>query len=131
MSSAINEDGIQALIKNFSSVGKNVDVVKTRTTPDFRFIRPSGNPLDAAGFANMFASGDLVMQSIGLSKVHRLDVYGDRAFAAFTQVATFTYKGVPNDDVFTVTALFQKIDGLWYFSWVQRSSGQADSAAWF
>ena len=81
MSSAINEDDIQALIKNFSSVGKNVDVVKTRTTPDFRFIRPSGNPLDAAGFAHMFASGDLVMQSIGLSKVHRLDVYDDRAFA--------------------------------------------------
>ncbi len=71
------------------------------------------------------------MQSIGLSKVHRLDVYGERAFAAFTQVATFTYKGEPNDDVFTVTALFEKIDGLWYFSWMQRSSGQADSAAWF
>ncbi len=131
MTSVTKEDAIRALITDFCSIEKNIEVITTRTTSDFRFIRPSGNPVDAKGFVNMYASGDLVMHVVGLSKIHRLDVYGDHAFAAFTQVATFTYKGEPNDDVFTATALFQEVDEVWNISWIQRSSGQADQTTWF
>ena len=59
----------------------------------------------------MFESGDIVVTAAELAKVHKLDVFGDAAFTAFTQTASFTYKGEPNDDVFTVSALLKKVEG--------------------
>ncbi len=36
-------------------------------TPDFLFIRPSGNPIDAKGFAQMM-TGDIVQEKAEITK---------------------------------------------------------------
>ena len=109
---------------------KSGTIFLTNATNDFKFIRPSGNPIDARGYANMFESGDIVVTASNLAKIHKIDVFGDTAFTAFTQMASFTYKGTPNKDVFTVSALLKKIDGSWRFSWMHRSTGEADLTSW-
>ena len=38
-------------------------------TPDFLFIRPSGNPVDAKGFEKMI-SGDIVQEKAEITKIH-------------------------------------------------------------
>ena len=40
-------------------------------TSDFLLIRPSGNPIDAAGFEQMI-SGDIVQEKAEITKIHRL-----------------------------------------------------------
>ncbi len=38
-------------------------------THDFLFIRPSGNPIDANGFHDMWSSGELILESAEITKV--------------------------------------------------------------
>ena len=64
----------------------------------------------------MFESGDIVVTAPKLDRIHKIDILVDTAFAAFTQMASFTYKGKKNDHVFTVSALLKKINGSWKFS---------------
>jgi ketosteroid isomerase-like protein len=128
MSSASDE--ITALLTAYASTDREGTFFLTHTTDDFKFIRPSGNPVDATGYAGMFKSGDIVVSTSALTKIHKLDVYGDVAFVAFTQAASFTYKGAPNDDVCTVSALLKKTDDKWEIAWMQRSSGTTDLSTW-
>ncbi|MBI77844.1 MAG: elongation factor Tu [Rhodospirillaceae bacterium] len=100
------------------------------STPDFKFIRPSGNPVDANAYSNMFESGEVVVSNSALGKLHKLEIYNEIAFVVFTQTASFTYKNKPNEDVFTVTALLKKENEKWKFSWFHRSSGDADINFW-
>ena len=127
--SAANEQ-ITALLNAYSTDDGNGRFLLSNSTDDFKFIRPSGNPVDAQGYADMFASGDIVLTAVELKKLHKLDVYGDIAFCAFTQSASFTYKGTPNDDIYTVSALVKVVDGKWKFAWMQRSTGNADMSFW-
>ena len=100
-------------------------------TADFLFIRPSGNPLDAKGFENMWSSGDLVLESAEITKVHKFELLGSNAaICVFTLGSKFTYKGTQNDDLPTVTSIFKKIDEKWKVAWMQRSSGQSDMTLW-
>jgi len=128
MSSASDE--ITTLLTAYATTDREGTFLLTHTTDDFKFIRPSGNPVDATGYAGMFKSGDIVVTASALTKIHKLDVYGDVALAAFTQTASFTYKGAPNDDVCTVSALLRKIGDTWKIAWMQRSSGTADVSMW-
>ena len=41
-------------------------------TPDFLFIRPSGNPIDARGFEQMI-TGDIVQEKAEITKIHRFE----------------------------------------------------------
>jgi hypothetical protein len=123
-------DEIKNLLRAYASIENHETFFLTNTTDDFKFIRPSGNPIDAKGFAGMFESGDIVVQSSALTKIYKLDVYDNIAFSAFTQTAAFTYKGIPNDDVCTVSALLKKVDGSWKIAWMQRSSGESDVSTW-
>ena len=45
-------------------------------TPDFLFIRPSGNPIDAKGFEQMI-TGDIVQEMAEITKIHRFEFLSD------------------------------------------------------
>ena len=100
-------------------------------TPDFMLMRPSGNPIDAKGFQDMWSSGDLLLESAEITKVHKFELLGSNAaICVFTLGSKFTYKGTQNDDLPTVTSIFKNIDGKWKVAWMQRSSGQSDMTLW-
>ena len=99
-------------------------------TPDFLFIRPSGNPIDAEGFEKMI-SGDVVQEKSEITKIHRLEFLSDNvAMCIFTLASKFSYKGKPNDDLTTVTSIFKKVDNVWKIHLMQRSTGDSDLSLW-
>ena len=100
-------------------------------TPDFLFIRPSGNPISAEGFEEMMNSGDIVQEKAEITKIHRFEFLSDDvAICVFTLGAKFTYKGTLNDDLPTVTSIFKKTNEDWKIYWMQRSSGNSDLSLW-
>ena len=109
-----DNDEIMALIENYSTNDHRGDFLLNNTTEDFKFIRPSGNPIDAVGYAAMFDSGDVQVTASALTKIHKLDIFDELAFAVFTQTSSFKYKGTPNDDMFTVSSLLNKANGIWF-----------------
>ena len=99
-------------------------------TPDFLFIRPSGNPINAEGFEKMI-SGDVVQEKAEITKIHRLEFLSDNvSMCIFTLGSKFIYKGTPNDDLPTVTSIFKKVDNIWKIYWMQRSTGNSDLSLW-
>ena len=123
-------DEITTLLEKYTSENERGTFFLTHATDDFKFIRPSGNPIDSRGYANMFESGDIEVIASTLTKVHKLDIYSEIAFAVFTQTSSFAYKGKTNEDVFTVSVLLKKVTGNWKFAWMQRSTGEADISTW-
>ena len=100
-------------------------------TPDFLFIRPSGNPIKAKGFLDMWSSRDLVLESAEITKVHKFELFcSNAAMCVFTLGSKFTYKRTQNDDLPTITSIFKKIDEKWKVSWMQRYSGKSDMTLW-
>ena len=79
----------------------------------------------------MWSSGDLVLESAEITKVHRIELLSpDVAMCVFTLGSKFTFKGTQNDDLPTVTSILKKIDEEWKVAWMQRSSGQSDMTLW-
>ena len=100
-------------------------------TSDFLLIRPSGNPISAKGFEEMMNSGDVVQEKAEITKIHKFEfLSADVAMCVFTLGAKFSYKGIPNDDLPTVTSIFKKINGIWKIHWMQRSTGDSDLSLW-
>ena len=100
-------------------------------TPEFLFIRPSGNPLSSKGFEEMMNSGDVIQEKLEITKIHRFEfLSNDVAMCVFTLGAKFIYKGTPNDDLPTVTSIFKKVGETWKIHWMQRSSGESDLSLW-
>tara|TARA_B100000524_G_scaffold205118_1_gene107116 strand:- start:145 stop:534 length:390 start_codon:yes stop_codon:yes gene_type:complete len=100
-------------------------------TPEFLFIRPSGNPINAIGFERMMTSGDVVQEKSEITKIHKFELLSDDvAMCVFTLGAKFTFKGKPNDDLPTITSIFKKVNGIWKIHWMQRSSGNSDLSLW-
>ena len=82
-------------------------------------------------FENIWSSGDLVLESAEITKVHRFELLGSNAaICVFTLGSKFTYKATQNDDLPTVTSILKKIDEKWKVAWMQRSSGQSDMTLW-
>ena len=126
-----SKEEILSILKAFASTERMGSFFLDNGTSDFLFIRPSGNPLDAKGFQNMWSSGDLVLESAEITKVHKLELLGSNAaMCVFTLGSKFTFKGTQNDDLPTVTSIFKKIDERWKVAWMQRSSGQSDMTLW-
>ena len=99
-------------------------------TPDFLFIRPSGNPIDAKGFKQMI-SVDIVQEKAEITKIHRFEFLSETiVMCIFTLGSRFTYKGTHNDDLPTVTSIFKKINNVWKIHWLQRSTGNSDLSLW-
>ncbi len=126
-----DKDTILSILEAFASSERMGSFFIDNSTSDFLFIRPSGNPIDAKGFEEMWSSGDLVLESAEITMVHRLNLFCENAaICVFTLGSKFTYKGTPNNDLPTVTSIFRKIDGIWKIAWMQRSSGQSDMSLW-
>ena len=126
-----SKEEILSILKTFASTERMGTFFIDNATPDFLFIRPSGNPIDAKGFQEMWSSGDLVLESAEITKVHKLDLLSpDVAMCVFTLGSRFTYKGTQNDDLPTVTSILKRIDKRWKVAWMQRSSGQSDMTLW-
>ncbi len=126
-----DKDTILSILEAFASSERMGSFFIDNSTSDFLFVRPSGNPIDAKGFEEMWSSGDLVLESAEITKIHRFDLFcEDAAMCVFTLGSKFTYKGTPNDDLPIVTAIFKRIHGTWKIAWMQRSSGQADMSLW-
>ena len=100
------------------------------TTPEFLFIRPSGNPIDSKGFGQMITS-DIVQEMVKINKIDRFEFYSENiVMCIFTLSSKFSYKGTPNDDLPTVTSIFKKVNNVWEIHWMQRSTGNSDLSLW-
>ena len=82
-------------------------------TEDFLAVRPSGNPISAQGLVGMFDSKDLVAESSELIKTHKIEIYGEIAYAVFTLNEIFSYKGNQNIDLSTYTCILKNEKGTW------------------
>lgn len=99
-------------------------------TPDFIFIRPSGNPLDGAGFATLMSEHLVVhsMKLVSIDSIHLL-AGGLAAMVTFTADQKFEYKGSPQSDRTTITAALNAVndgeeDGIIRIAHKHRSSGR-------
>lgn len=75
-------------------------------TPDFTFIRPSGNPLDGPGFAKLMAQ-HIVVSSMKLVSIDSVQILngGLSAIVVFTADQQFSFKGNPQSDRTIITAI--------------------------
>ena len=93
-------------------------------------VRPSGNPISAKGLVGMFDNKDLVADSSELIKIHKIEIFGEIAYAVFTLNEIFSYKGNQNKDLSTYTGIFKNENGTWKYAWMQRSQGTTDMKTW-
>ena len=93
-----DKETILSLLNEFANPEKMASFFVNNATSDFLFIRPSGNPIDAKGFAQMI-NGDIVQEKAEITKLHRFEFLSENiAMCIFTLGSKFTYKGIPNDD---------------------------------
>ena len=70
-----SKEEILSILEAFASTERMGSFFLKNATSDFLFIRPSGNPIDAKGFQEMWSSGDLVLESAGITKVHKFELF--------------------------------------------------------
>jgi len=84
------KEQILSILEAFASTERMGSFFVDNATQDFLFIRPSGNPIDAKGFKEMWSSGDLVLESAEITKVHKFELLGpDAALCVFTLGSKF------------------------------------------
>ena len=66
----------------------------------------------------MFDSKDLVAESSELIKTHKIEIYGELAYAVFTLYEIFSYEGKQNKDISTYTCIFKNEKGIWKYPWM-------------
>ena len=126
-----DKEKIISLLDDLATPEKMGSFFVKNATSDFLFIRPSGNPLDAEGFEQMMTSGDVVQEKAEITKIHRFEFLSENiVMCIFTLGSKFSYKGIPNDDLPTVTSIFKKVNGIWKIHWMQRSTGDSDLSLW-
>ena len=69
-----DKETIISLLNEFADPKKMASFFVENATPDFLFIRPSGNPIDAKGFEQMI-TGDIVQEKTEITKIHRLEFF--------------------------------------------------------
>ena len=120
---------IKDLINGYAN-SKDSSFLIPNITEDFLAVRPSGNPISAEKLVGMFDSKDLVAESSELIKIHKIEIFDEVAFAVFTLNEIFNFKGNQNKDLSTYTCIFKNENGLWKYSWMQRSQGTTDMRTW-
>ena len=120
---------IENLIIGYAS-SKDSSFLIPNVTEDFLAVRPSGNPISAEKLVGMFDSKDLVAESSELIKIHKIEIFDEVAYAVFTLNEIFNFKGNQNKDLSTYTCIFKNENGLWKYSWMQRSQGTTDMRTW-
>tara|TARA_B100000886_G_scaffold138889_1_gene93948 strand:+ start:337 stop:549 length:213 start_codon:yes stop_codon:yes gene_type:complete len=63
---------IISLLGEFTNPNKMASFFVHNATPDFLFIRPSGNPIYAKGFEQMITD-DIVQEKAEITKIHRFE----------------------------------------------------------
>ena len=125
-----DKETIISLLMEFANPKKMASFFVDNATPNFLFIRPSGNPIDAKGFKQMITS-DIVQEKAEITKIHRLEFLNENiVMCIFTLGSKFTYKGTLNNDLPTVTSIFKKVESVWKIYWMQRSTGNSDLSLW-
>ena len=125
-----DKETIIALLNEFAKPKKMASFFLDNATPDFLFIRPSGNPIDAKGFEQMITD-DIVQEKAEITKIHRLEFLSENiVMCIFTLGSKFTYKGTANDDLPTVTSIFKKVNNVWKIHCMQRSKGNPNLSLW-
>ena len=126
-----DKEKIISLLNELATPEKMGSFFIKNATSDFLLIRPSGNPLDAAGFEQMMTSGDVIQEKAEITKIHRFEFLSENiVICIFTLGSKFTYKGTLNDDLPTVTSIFKKVNNVWKIHWMQRSTGNSDLSLW-
>jgi len=126
-----DKETIISLLNEFANPEEMGSFFVKNATSDFLLIRPSGNPIDAAGFEQMMTSGDVIQEKAEITKIHRFEFLSENiVMCIFTLGSKFSYKGKPNDDLPTVTSIFKKVDNIWKIHWMQRSTGDSDLSLW-
>ena len=120
---------IEDLINGYAK-SKDSSFLIPNVTEDFLAVRPSGNPISAEKLVGMFDSKDLVAESSELIKIHKIEIFDEVAYAVFTLNEIFNFKGNQNKDLSTYTCIFKNENGLWKYSWMQRSQGTTDMRTW-
>ena len=120
---------IENLIYGYAN-SKDSSFLIPNVTEDFLAVRPSGNPISAKKLVGMFDNKDLIAESSQLVKTHKVEIFGELAFAVFTLNEIFSFKGNLNKDLSTYTCIFKKENGIWKYSWMQRSQGNTDMKTW-
>ncbi len=125
-----DKETIISLLNEFANPKNTASFFIDNATPDFLFIRPSGNPIDAKGFEQMITS-DIVQEKGEITKIHRFEFLSENiVMCIFTLGSKFTYKGKLNNDFPTVTSIFKKVNNAWKIHWMQRSTGNSDLSLW-
>jgi len=124
-----NTKAIEDLIQGYAKSKDSSFLIKN-VTEDFLAIRPSGNPISAEGLVGMFNSKDLIAESSELVKTHKIEIFDEIAYAVFTLNEVFSYKSTLNQDLSTYTCIFKNENGIWKYSWMQRSQGTTDMKTW-
>ena len=127
-----DKEKIVNLLENFTAHECFGEFFLNNATNDFIFIRPSGNPIDAHGFIAMRESGDLAYDGYcEIIKIHKFEFLSNHVvMCVFTLRSSFVFKNIQNSDMSTVTAILKKINNLWKFSWMHRSSGSSCLSLW-
>ena len=120
---------IKDLINGYAN-SKDSSFLIPNATEDFLAVRPSGNPISAEKLVGMFDSKDLVAVSSELIRIHKIEIFDQVAYAVFTLNEIFSFKGNQNNDLSTYTCIFKNENGLWKYSWMQRSQGTTDMETW-
>ena len=120
---------IEDLINGYAN-SKDSSFLIPNVTEDFLAVRPSGNPISAKKLVGMFDSKDLEAESSELIRIHKIEIFSEVAYAVFTLNEIFSFKGNQNKDLSTYTCIFKNENGLWKYSWMQRSQGTTDMKTW-
>ena len=125
-----DKETIISLLNEFANPKKNGPIFCWQCAPDFLFIRPSGNPIDAKEFEQMITD-EIIQEKAEITKIHRFEFLSENiVMCIFTLGSKFSYKGTPNDDLPTVTSIFKKENNVWKIHWMQRSTGNSDLSLW-
>ena len=120
---------IEDLINGYAN-SKDSSFLIPNVTENFLAVRPSGNPISAKKLVGMFDNKDLVADLSEIVKIHKIEIFGEIAYAVFTLSEIFSFKGNQNKDLSTYTCIFKKENGIWKYSWMQRSQGTTDMKTW-
>ena len=103
-----DKETVISLLNEFANPKKMASFFVDNATPDFLFIRPSGNPIDAKGFEQMI-TGDIVQEKAEITKIHRFEFLNENiVMCIFTLGSKFTYKGEPNVNMHTTICSLKK-----------------------
>lgn len=92
---------------------------------NYKYVRPSGNPLDRTGFARML-SIDATVTSVKLVSIDSIDIMEHRRAAVimYTTDQVFIYKGITNEDRAIVSCVLESNNGEIKVVHEHRTSGR-------